>query len=341
MKKFKLLTICLTLCLLLVGCGSKDKKKDEPKKENGKTDVVEQQQVNQDITIVDVNSKTRPIAVMINNIADVWDYQAGVQDAYLVYEIVVEGGYTRLMALYKDQATARIGSIRSSRPYYLDYAMENDAIYVHFGGSDLALSEIPQLGINNVNGMVYGNGFWRDNSLGLATEHTVFNSMAKINEAIEHYGYSKTTDKGLLLNYVKNEDLSKKDGAMTANNVKVVFSASRNTSFVYDSTTGLYKRFQNDYAHNDLVTKEQYTVKNIITYQVENYSYDGYRQKLNNIGSGKGYYITNGYAVPITWEKSSRSAKTVYKYLDGTEVLLSDGNTHIEIQPVNQALTIN
>lgn len=339
MKKFKILTICLTICLLLVGCGSK---KEETKKTEKKEEKpIVNQPINEEIEFVDVNSKSRPIAVMINNIDVVWDYQAGIEDAYLVYEIVVEGGYTRLMALFKDQTTERIGSIRSSRPYYLDYVMENDAIYVHFGGSDLALSEIPSLGINNINGMVYGNGFWRDNSLGLATEHTVFNSMAKINEGIAAYGYRTETDKGLLLNYVKNEDLSQKEGAQVANNVDIVFSNARSTSFKYDSETGLYKRFQNGYVHKDLVTNQQYTVKNIITYQVENYSYDGYRQKLNNIGSGKGYYITNGYAIPITWEKASRQDKTIYKYLDGSEVLLSDGNTHIEIQPINQPLTIN
>ena len=48
---------------------------------------------------------------------------------------------------------------------------------------------------------------------------------------------------------------------------------------------------------------------------IENNAYDSYgRQKLNNVGEGEGYYITNGYAVPITWEKSSRNSQTVYKY---------------------------
>ena len=61
---------------------------------------------------------------------------------------------------------------------------------------------------------------------------------------------------------------------------------------------------------------------------------------MKNIGSGEGYYITDGYAVPITWEKSSRSAQTIYKYKDGSEIVVNDGNTFIQIQPLNQALTI-
>ena len=74
---------------------------------------------------------------------------------------------------------------------------------------------------------------------------------------------------------------------------------------------------------------------------MESRSIDSYgRQELKNIGSGNGYYITNGYIVPITWEKTSRNSKTVYKYMDGTILEVNDGNTHIEIQPKGRNITI-
>ena len=75
--------------------------------------------------------KDRPIAVMIDNHNLAWP-QAGLNKAYLVYEIIVEGGETRLMALFKGQNVDKIGPVRSSRHYFLDYVMENDAIYAHF-----------------------------------------------------------------------------------------------------------------------------------------------------------------------------------------------------------------
>ena len=55
------------------------------------------------IKIIDLESKSRPIAVMINNIVTARPYHSGLQDAYMVYEMIVEGGITRLMALYKDK----------------------------------------------------------------------------------------------------------------------------------------------------------------------------------------------------------------------------------------------
>ena len=156
-------------------------------------------------------------------------------------------------------------------------------------------------------------------------------------------GTRNTTTQKNLLNYSIDEiDLSKLDGAVSANNIDITFSASKRTSFIYDSINKVYKRYQNDLEHIDYVTKKQYTTKNIITYQVRNSSYDSYgRQELDNIGSGNGYYISNGYAVPITWEKKNRSSQTIYKYLDGKEITVNDGNTHILIQPKNKKLNIN
>ena len=97
--------------------------------------------------------------------------------------MVVEGGITRMMAVFKDAKTTQIGTVRSSRPYYLDYVLENDAIYVHFGWSEEAETKINNLKINNINGL-YDAPFWRDNSLDVSTEHTVYTSMDKLSTTI-------------------------------------------------------------------------------------------------------------------------------------------------------------
>lgn len=292
-----------------------------------------------ELKIVNSESNSRNIAIMINNIKVVWGYQSGIQDAYILYEMIAEGGITRLMGIYKDANTSRIGTVRSARIYHLDYVLENDAIYVHIGGSKEAIKDIKTLGIADFNSEVT----FRDRSIGLAYEHTAFTSIEKIMEKVNKRGVRTTSDKDLLLNYsIEELDLSELEGSIPANNVKISFSGVKNTSFLYDKENKVYKRYQNDIAHVDYVSKEQYTVKNIITYQVKNTSYDSYgRQELNNIGSGTGYYITNGYAIPITWEKKSRESQTIYKYLDGKEIVLNDGNTHIEIQPKNRELNIN
>jgi len=259
--------------------------------------------------------------------------------------MLVEGGYTRLMAIYKDAKTERIGSVRSSRPYFLDFALENDALYVHFGASEQALSDIKKLGVNNINGMTYASSFWRDKSLKLATEHTAFTSMDYIQKGINKYGYRTTTKIDLLLNYsAKDIDLEKLTDKQEALNIDLKYSDGFTTNYIYDNETKVYKQSVNKKEHTDYETKKQYTVKNIITYQVSNNTIAGGgkgRQELSNIGSGKGYYITNGYAIPITWEKKTRSGQTIYKYMDGTEITVNDGNTWIHIVPTSGNISIS
>ena len=296
------------------------------------------------VEVINLKSDTRPYAVMINNFDVARENHAGLTDAYLVYEIIVEGGITRLMALFKDKTTSRIGSVRSARPYFLDYALENDAIFVHHGYSPQAKDDIKNLQVDNLNGL-YDAAFFRDTSLPVAYEHTSFTNMDLIiNNAISK-NYRLTTNKPIPFSFSHfNQDLSNKEGARVANNVAITYSASLVTSYAYDEKTGLYLRYVNGSEHKDALTGEQYKATNIITYQVKNETIaDGTntgRQSLDNIGSGEGYFITRGKAVKITWEKPSREAKTVYRYLDGSEVILNDGVTYIQIQPSNEQLII-
>ena len=293
------------------------------------------------LKIVDEDSKSRPIAVMINNNHVAWPH-AGLQDAYITYEILAEGGITRLMAIFKDKDTSKIGSVRSARPYYLDYALENDAIYVHYGWSDQAKEDISSLGVDNINGLTVSSVFWRDKSLNKATEHTVFTSMEKIKEYAKEKGYDRDTNKDLLLNYSVDEiDLSKREDAVKADTVFMKYSYYTNSSYEYDSENKVYKRFMSGTAHVDAVTGDQYTYKNIIITPIETHAYDSYgRLELDDVGSGDGYYITDGYAIPITWSKASRSSQTVYKNMDGEEIKVNDGNTFIQITPLSESIDI-
>ena len=96
-----------------------------------------------------------------------------------------------------------------------------------------------------------------------------------------------------------------------------------------------------DTPHVDAVTGEQYTVKNIIITPIDTHTYDSYgRLELDDIGSGEGYFITDGYAIPITWSKDSRSSQTVYKNMDGKEIKVNDGNTYIQITPPSEDVKI-
>lgn len=330
--------------------------KEKPKQEK-KPEIVEKKK----LQIVDEDSNERPIAVMIdNNIGE--GRHAGLQDSYINYEIIVEGGLTRIMAIFKDKDVSLIGPVRSSRHYFLDYALESDAIYAHYGWSTYAQNDIRSLNVNNINGLYDEQPFWRDTSI--AAPHNVFTSTDKLYAYAKQKNYSLTTNSWKLLNYNPEEinlndpistteqvnpetgEMEKvpvtREGLITANSVVIPYSYYQSRSYTYDTNRKVYLRFMNDAPHIDKTTGEQLHYKNIIIEQVRNYQLDGEgRQDLDTTGSGTGYYITNGYALPIHWTKSSRSAKTIYKYLDGSEIEINDGNTFIQVMPTTYNPTIS
>ena len=118
-------------------------------------------------------------------------------------------------------------------------------------------------------------------------------------------------------------------------------STKNTTTFVYNQNTKMYDRQENGNNCIDHKTKEQVSTKNIIVQKI-NYKVcdDNYYWNLQTVGSGKGYYITNGQAVPITWSKKDRSSQTKYYYEDGTEIEVNDGRTYIELQTNSQKTTI-
>lgn len=286
------------------------------------------------------NGNDRPIAVMIDNVGDARP-QTGLNDAYMVYEIIVEGKQTRLMALYKNTQLDKIGPIRSSRHYFLDYALENDAIYVHYGWSPKAKSDISSLNVNNINGIYESSkSFWRVKDK--SAPHNVVTSTKNILEIAKRKGYNTTTTKESVLNYT-TEEVDLEDG-IVATNIKLPYSNSYSVSYKYDEETKKYTRYYNKTLQKDWKTKETVQTKNIIVTFAKNSTLnDGSgkdRQNLYNIGTLDGYYITNGKAIKIKCYKSSRKEQTVYKDLNGNEIKVNDGNTFVQIVPIDANITI-
>lgn len=353
-KSKKTITLLLILCVIIIaGIGiyfgwkyinSSEKTIEVTGQLETPGDIPEQKQ----IQIFSGND--RPVACMIDNHSDAWP-QYSINDAYLVYEIIVEGGETRLMALFKGKEPEQVGPMRSSRHYFLDYALENDAIYSHIGWSPQAKSDITKLGINNINGLEYDTGkswkqgdvFWR-----ITNKKAPHNSIANIKtikEAAGQKGYSTTSTKKSILNYVADEIiLEEKEDSIPATNITIPFSTLQKVNFKYDAETQKYTRYARNKIQTDATSQNSITTKNIIITFAENYTLQDTenkdRQGLKNIGTKKGYYITNGQAIPITCEKETRESQTIYKDNKGNEINVNDGNTFIEICPINADVTI-
>lgn len=282
----------------------------------------------------------RPFAVMIDNHSDAWP-QAGLQQAYMIYEIVVEGGETRLMALFKGVDVEKIGPVRSARHYFIDYAMENDAIYAHFGQSPQAESDLKKFSIADINGIAEdGTTFWRVKDK--AAPHNAVTSTEKLLKSAQSKKYRTTSSETSVLNYVTDE--VKLENGQDAISVTIPHSNLQTVKYVYDEENKVYERYARKKEQKDWTTGETITTKNIIVTFCDNYTLEDSenkgRQGLKNIGTFDGYYITNGKAIKIKCIKTARDEKTIYKDLNGNIIEVNDGNTFVNICPIRSNIVL-
>ncbi|HOP72962.1 MAG TPA: DUF3048 domain-containing protein [Thermoclostridium caenicola] len=276
----------------------------------------------------------RPVAVMIDNQGDKVLPQGGISQAQIVYEILTEGGITRFMAIFWDTMPDMIGPVRSSRHYFLDFAMEYDAIYTHFGGSDYAKADIKKLGINNIDGLVHGNAFW-DITNDPKNWQDSYTSRERVLKEAERLKYATTPKKEFPFKY--HEQMTIPQNGQKAEEINIKFASSgSNCGYTYDQETQLYKRIRMGKPHMERNTGEQVSVRNIIILRmasppIPNDKYG--RINLNDIGTGEGWYITGGKAVKLTWSKKARDAQTVLTLESGEPLVLNRGQTWIEIVP--------
>ena len=242
------------------------------------------------------------------------------------------------MAVIKGKEIDKIGPIRSARHYFLDYALENDALYVHFGQSPYAKEDIETLNVNSINGIYESessSSFWRVDDR--YAPHNAVTSTRNILNFAKRDGYRTTSNATSVLNYVVDE-VNLENGE-AAKEVAIPYSAYNTVRYEYDEDTKTYIRYSRDEKQVDWDTEKDIQVKNIIITFAENTTIeDGSgkgRQNLDNLGELDGYYITNGKAEKIVCEKKSRTDKTVYKDLEGNEIDVNDGKTFIQICPID------
>ncbi|MCX7921637.1 MAG: DUF3048 domain-containing protein [Clostridia bacterium] len=357
MFKRGLLLMAFVLSISMVACNGGDKTNTldastaKDSTVNGKSDVIQPKAtadvVKPLVTPAPANfifpeEGIRPVAVMIDNEGTKSLPQGGLNNAQVIYEMVAEGGETRLMPVFWGTDPKLVGPVRSSRHYFLDYSMEHDAIYVHFGWSPMAKRDISKLKINNINGVANGGEIFWDLTRDRYNWQDSYTSMEKVLSYAKRVKYRANTDKKHVFTYNKS-DMELSSGK-SASKISLAYSASYKAGFTYDGVKNSYLRFRKGQPQIERVSGKQLEAKNIIIQLVKSGTIlgdDKGRQQLINLGKGRGWFITNGKAVEITWSKESRASQTKYIDKNGNAVVLNPGQTWVQIVPEYGKVTID
>ncbi len=355
MKKLLVLMLVVVTAFYMIGCSknSSDDKSDIDTDENNITNIVTQTPTstpaptpiveNHDGEMrsylsglwvpIEVGTK-RPIAIQLNNFKTVSN-QSGIGQADIVYECIVEGGITRLLGIGENFSGDRIGSVRSSRHYFVSIADEYDAIYVHFGKTKYATKKMNELKIDHMDGSegIGTTVFYRDKSI--KAPNNAFASIESIQAGIAKKGFETKYASDFQPHYSFYEKDTDLAGGNQAMKLSLHFSGYTTPYFEYNETDKLYYRFQFNDKHVDSVTKEQLSFKNIIVQFVKEWDIDknDYQTMELTNASGTGYYITNGTVVPITWKKKEADRWMRYYNEAGEELKINPGKTYITLFP--------
>lgn len=295
-------------------------------------------------------SAERPVAVMLNNLREAQPQQGNGQ-ADIIYEVLAEGGITRMLGIYQSVNEAGIlGSVRSARPYYIELALGHDAIFVHAGGSEEAYSDLKNWNVDNMDGVngsfsYEGAGvFYRDryrmgDGTKYAYEHSLLTSGERIYNALLNYGFRTEHEAGYDTGLSFADDGTPAEGT-AAQIINVPFSDYKTGVFKYAEDTGLYMVEEYGRAYIDGNDGTQVGVTNVIVLKAPCYnSGDSYGHMNITLSSGRGWYACGGKLVPINWEKEALNSPVRYYNEDGSELQLGRGSTYVNIIPLDNEIT--
>ena len=247
--------------------------------------------------------RRRPLAAMIDNHPNALP-QSGVSKADVVWEALVEGGLTRYLAIFKSLPADEIGPIRSARPYFLDWAREAGAVYVHVGGSDEALQLLAAGidGLDDANEFSNGSTFWRDHAR--TAPHNVYASTEKLRALIEKKKWNGETDA---------RDAALRSDIVPAGEpaavVEIVYAqGGQRVEFRYDPATQSYGRTIAGRGAKD-ADGTVIAPRTVIALEIDAVKGKDPQGKgllaMKTVGSGNATVFRDGLAVKGVWKKAS------------------------------------
>lgn len=275
------------------------------------------------------NDNVRLTAVMVNNIVQARP-QRGLSDAEMLFEIKVEGGITRFMALYQDyEKIQEVGPIRSARDQFFQLIVHWEPLYIHDGESVVQSQYVQATDYYDLNCKNAGNGYRDRNRTNWAGqyvdyEHTEYTDAEHIQQYIDSndtpmeftYNNPESYNYFNWLDYRYDSPRELTDGS--ALDITIQHSQSYRTAFTFDEASGQYVMSQYYYPDGswrdtvDELNGETLKFTNVFVLSADIYTYPGHEAKdlqcVDYAEGGTGYYFYNGNVEKVYWEKGQGAA---------------------------------
>ncbi|MEG1069659.1 MAG: DUF3048 domain-containing protein [Ruthenibacterium sp.] len=290
-----------------------------------------------------VTAGQRPVAVMINN-AHIALPQRGISSADAIFEMVTEGGITRLMALYADYRTMpQVGPVRSVRDQHLQFAIPLNAILVHIGSSVYAENLLNEYHYQDVDGRYLGtSSFWLDTERAKTrgSEHCWYTDATMLAAGMDKQKIGTTGESHPLFSFVKTGAAPMIPGDGDAPDVLFHFSTDNVTQLTFNATDGRYYKKAYGEPQVDELNGTQLSFQNVLILTAKiGLKPDQYCTDFL-LTEGTGYYVYGGKYKKIHWQKGAPEAPLKLTDESGNPVEINCGKSYIAVLGTDQLPTL-
>jgi hypothetical protein len=327
-----LVALAVVASLVLAGCGGKsDDKKAEDRPTSQPTEGGTQLAAVWPLTGLPAPEQAPDHPVMVVKIDNsaASDPQIGLGKADMVVEELVEGGITRLAAMFYSQLPSKAGPVRSARASDIGVVTPTHAVLV---ASGMAPPTVARLNAAKVRYYTMGApGVVRDvNDPQHDSLHSVFVDLPKLAKSLKKQPVVPA-------NYLPWGQESDFAGGQPATGMNVEFSRSTTTSFRFDPQS---KKYVNTNSHAG--QGDQFKPDSVLVLRVREGD-AGYRDPAGNpvpetlfFGKGQLMLFHNGQVTRGTWSKEKRDSPLELTTAAGP-MKVPAGHVWIELLPGKKA----
>jgi len=248
--------------------------------------------------------------------------QAGINQADIVWEELVEGSITRLAAVFHEQTPSEVGPVRSARTGDIPLVSQlNTPLFGASGANTGVLTQLANAPVVNVNALV-ADGYFRVN--GRRAPHNLFARPT----TLWGYGQGVTGTPPQLLRY---RGVAQAAAGTQAAGVDIDWG---NTAVSYRWNGSGWQRSQNGTPHKDsagVIVAPPNLIVQVTEYGIS--GADAESPEALTVGSGVAYIYSGGNVIQGTWSRQHATDRIIYRDGNGAEVLLAPGRTWIAIAP--------
>jgi hypothetical protein len=266
--------------------------------------------------------------------------QSGFTDASVVWHAPAEGGIPRYMLVFGEGDPPSVGPVRSARHYYIAWAAEWRALYVHVGGSPLAQQTLRKSGggqlVWNADEFRWGgrNGRYLGRVRTRPAPHNVYTDgkrLRALQAAVGAPDFETVPEPAWVFG-----PATPLRHRPVGGRIEVTYPANT-VGYRYDRATNTYLRsVTGEKRQVDATTERPVAPTNVVVMLVRfSRLADGAPQKgrleADVVGEGVAWVATNGRTIKGTWRKDALTEPTRFFDAAGKPVVLTVGQTFVQV----------